>query len=125
MSQSQENFFNIDDLELGIFRELTAGITTRVFPGDEAMLSIVRVDPNAKGKVHSHIEEQWGFLIKGSLIRLQDGKQFEVNEGDFWRTPGGVMHGVIGGPDGAVILDVFAPPRIEYLKSGIGFGKGY
>ena len=125
MSQSQGNFFNIDDLELGIFRELTDGITTRVFPGDEAMLSIVRVDPNAQGKIHSHSEEQWGFLIKGSLTRLQDGKQFEVSAGDFWRTPGGVMHGVIGGPDGAVILDVFAPLRPEYLKSGRGFGKGH
>jgi hypothetical protein len=36
--------------------------------------------------------------------------------------PGGVEHGVIGGPDGAVILDVFSPPRDEYMRPGSGFG---
>jgi quercetin dioxygenase-like cupin family protein len=123
MSDNQERLlYNIDDLSLGIFRELTKGITTRVFPGDKAMISVVRVEPNAKGTVHSHPQEQWGLLIRGSATRLQGDDTFEVREGDFWRTPGDVRHGVIGGPDGAVILDVFAPPRAEYLKTGTGFG---
>ena len=125
MSDNQERLlYNIDDLSLGIFRELTKGITARVFPGDEAMISVVRVEPNAEGTVHSHPQEQWGFLIRGSATRLQGDDTFEVREGDFWRTPGDVRHGVIGGPNGALILDVFAPPRVEYLKAGTGFGKG-
>jgi len=124
MSNKPEKFlYNIDDLSLGIFRELTKGITTRVFPGDEAMISVVRVEPNAEGTVHSHPQEQWGLLIRGSATRLQGEHTFEVREGDFWRTPGNVRHGVIGGSDGAVILDVFAPPRAEYLKPGTGFGE--
>ena len=124
MSKKTEKLlFNIDDMDSGIFRELTKGITTRIFPGEQAMLSVVKVEPNAEGKAHSHIEEQWGFLIKGSLTRLQGEESFEAVQGDFWRTPGGIMHSVIGGPKGAVILDVFAPPRVEYLKSGVGFGE--
>ena len=124
MSNNQERLlYNIDDLSSGIFRELTKGITTRVFPGDKAMISVVRVEPNAKGTLHSHPQEQWGLLIRGSATRLQGDDNFEVREGDFWRTPGDVLHGVIGGPDGAIILDVFAPPRAEYLKNGTGFGE--
>ena len=124
MSKKSEKFlYNIDDLSSGIFRELTKGITTRVFPGDEAMISVVRVEPNAEGPVHSHPQEQWGLLIRGSATRLQGENTFEVREGDFWRTPGNVRHGVIGGPDGAVIVDVFAPPREEYLETGTGFGE--
>jgi quercetin dioxygenase-like cupin family protein len=124
MSKKSEKFlYNIDDLSSGIFRELTKGITTRVFPGDEAMISVVRVEPNAEGTVHSHPQEQWGLLIRGSATRLQGENTFEVREGDFWRTPGNVRHSVIGGPDGAVILDVFAPPREEYLETGTGFGE--
>lgn len=124
MSNKPEEFhYNIDDLSSGIFRELTKGITTRVYPGDEAMISVVRVEPNAEGTVHSHPQEQWGLLIRGSATRLQGENTFEVREGDFWRTPGNVRHGVIGGPDGAVILDVFAPPRAEYLETGTGFGE--
>ena len=123
LERLEDLLFNVDDLQLGIFRELTKGITTRIFSGDEAMVSIVRVEPYAEGTIHSHTEEQWGFLIRGSVTRLQDEGSFEAHEGDFWRTPGGVMHGVIGGASGAVILDIFAPPRRDYLKSGIGFGK--
>ena len=33
MGQKDENFFNIDDHEGGIPRELAAGVTARIFPG--------------------------------------------------------------------------------------------
>ena len=38
MSQKEKNFFNIDAMEQGIARTLVEGITTRIFPGDKAML---------------------------------------------------------------------------------------
>jgi quercetin dioxygenase-like cupin family protein len=86
------------------------------------MLSIVSIEANAKGKIHSHPEEQWGFLLEGSGIRIQGNEQIEIKKGDFWQTPGGVEHGIIGGPNGAKILDIFSPPRNEYKKAGSGFG---
>ena len=43
MSQKETNFFNIDAMEQGIARTLVDGITTRIFPGDQAMLSVVRI----------------------------------------------------------------------------------
>ena len=120
---SQKKFFNnINDLESGVKRILGEGVSTRIFCGDQAMLSIVTIEPNAKGKIHSHLQEQWGFLIEGSGIRIQGNEEIEVNKGDFWQTPGGVEHGIIGGPEGAKILDVFSPPRDEYKISGSGFG---
>ena len=63
MSQKEKYFYNIKDQEKGILRELGDGIKTRIFPGEQAMVSIVNVDPNAKGKVHSHPQEQWSFLV--------------------------------------------------------------
>ena len=121
MSQKETNFFNIDAMEQGIARTLVEGITTRIFPGDQAMLSVVRIAPNAVGAIHSHPQEQWGVIIDGSAIRIQDGEEIHVQKGDFWCSPGGIEHGVIGGPDGAVILDVFSPPRPEYARPGNGF----
>lgn len=121
---SQKNFFyNINDLDAGIKRELAEGVTTRIFCGSDAMLSIVNIEANAKGKIHSHPEEQWGFLIEGSGIRIQNGEEIEIKKGDFWQTPGGVEHGIIAGPQGAKILDVFSPPREEYKTAGSGFGS--
>lgn len=115
-------FFNLHDMSQGIARTLGDGITTRIFPGEQAMLSVVRLEPNAEGKMHSHPQEQWGVLLEGSAIRIQDGQEFHVRAGDFWCTPGDAPHTVKAGPDGAVILDVFAPPRDEYRKVGAGFG---
>lgn len=120
MSQ-RDNFFNIDALEQGIGRRLAEGMTTRVFPGSDAMISIVRIEPDRSGKIHSHPQEQWGFCVRGSGWRRQGDEQIEVNTGDFWRTPGHVEHSFTAGPDGAVIYDVFAPPREEYSKPGEGF----
>ena len=116
------NFFHIDDLSQGLPRELADGVTTRIFPGDQAMLSVVRLEANAKGSLHSHPEEQWGYLIEGSATRIQDGEHILVEKGSLWRTPSDVEHSVIAGPEGCVILDVFAPPRDEYKTAGRGFG---
>ena len=122
MSQKKTNFFNIDEMSQGIARTLTDGITTRIFPGEKSMVSVVRIEPNAVGAIHSHPQEQWGLMLEGSAVRIQDGEEIEVKKGDFWVSPGGIEHGVIGGPDGAVILDVFSPPREEYTRPGSGFG---
>ena len=120
---TQEIYFNnIYDLDSGIKRVLGDGISTRIFCGDQSMLSIVTIEPNAKGQIHSHPQEQWGFLIEGSGIRIQGGEEVVIKKGDFWQTPGGIDHGIIGGPEGAKALDIFSPPRDEYKKSGSGFG---
>ena len=73
------------------------------------------------GKIHNHPQEQWGIMISGSGIRIQNNDKIPVVEGDFWRTPGGIDHGFVAGKDGAIIVDVFAPPREEYKKEGTGF----
>jgi quercetin dioxygenase-like cupin family protein len=122
MTDPKENFFNVDAMEQGIRRTLSEGMETRVFSGDSAMISIVRIGPNSSGKLHSHPEEQWGFLFRGSGVRTQDGEEIAVSAGDFWRTPGSVEHGFRAGPEGAVVFDVFAPPREDYKKPGSGFG---
>ncbi len=115
-------FFNLNDMSQGIARTLAEGITTRIFPGEQAMLSVVRMAPHAEGSLHSHPQEQWGVMLEGSAVRTQGGEDFAVKAGDFWRTPGDVPHTVKAGAQGAVILDVFAPPRDEYRKAGVGFG---
>lgn len=119
---SKPNFFNLDDMEQGIARKLAEGIATRIFVGDKVMLSVARLDPNAAGAIHSHPEQQWGVLLDGDCVRIQDGEEVAAKKGDFWCTPGGVEHGIRAGAKGAMVLDIFSPPRAEYRKPGEGFG---
>lgn len=116
-----ENFFNINDRQAGIPRELGPGITTNIYPGDQAMISIVRLEPNASGTLHQHPQEQWGVCLEGSGTRTQGDLEVNVARGDFWRTPGNMKHTIVSGADGLVVLDVFAPPRPEYEQAGSGF----
>ena len=122
MSQASENFFNLEDESQGLARELAEGVTTRIFAGDHAMLSVVTIAPGAEGKLHHHPEEQWGVMLAGSAVRIQGGEEIPVKKGDFWRTPGDVPHTIHAGPEGCTVLDVFAPPRAAYRKPGSGFG---
>jgi unsaturated pyranuronate lyase len=106
----------------GIERKLKEGLHASVFPGENAMISIVRIEPHSTGSLHSHPEEQWGVMLEGEGVRIQDGEEVAVTAGDFWRTPGGVVHGMRTGDKAVVNLDVFSPPRPEYKTPGTGYG---
>ena len=112
----------MNNMDQGILRKFCEGISTRIFVGDNVMLSVARLEANAAGRIHSHDEEQWGLLLEGECVRIQDGEEFAAKVGDFWCTPGGVEHGIRAGAEGATVLDIFSPPRDEYRKAGEGFG---
>ena len=122
MAEQPDWVFNLNDKAQGLARKLGDGINTRIFPGDQAMLSVVTLAPHSVGTLHSHPQEQWGVLLEGSLVHIQGGVEVAMTAGDFWCTPGGVEHSVRTADEGAVVLDVFAPPRDEYRKGGEGFG---
>src|SRR6266480_3701541 len=82
MDRRVKKFHNLDDTSDGLFRELAPGVTTRIFSGEQAMLSVVTLAPNAQGVVHHHPEEQWGVLLEGSAVRVQGGKEMPVKKGD-------------------------------------------
>jgi quercetin dioxygenase-like cupin family protein len=107
----------------GIPRELAAGISARIFPGEHVMLSVVTLEPHATSPVHAHPNEQWGVCLEGEWIRIQDGVEHHVRAGDFWQTPPNVPHGGRTLDRRCVVLDIFAPPREEYRQAGRGLGE--
>ena len=113
-------FFSLDKLDKGISRQLTDAITAHIFPAEQSMASVVVIGPNAEGSIHSHPQEQWSILIEGSATRIHEGEHIAVSKGDFWVAPGNTEHGIIGGPEGAVIIDIFArhglniPSRVRF-----------
>lgn len=122
MAEAKNNFFNYLDPKGGISRKLAEGLKTDIFFGENVMVSVVDVGPNKAGTLHAHPEEQWGAMLKGSGIRTQDGVDHPVTVGDFWCTPGNIEHTFTAGPEGALILDIFSPPRASYKDPD---GKGF
>jgi quercetin dioxygenase-like cupin family protein len=116
--------FNIADRTAGIVRNLTKGVSTRVFFSENVMLSVVELEPNSGGRTHSHPEEQWGLCIEGEATRTQGDIEFAVKPGDFWFTPANVLHSMYTGDKKVVVLDIFGPPREAYKTAGDGYGPG-
>ncbi len=114
--------FNIDDKTKGIPRELSKGVFSRVFGGEHMTVQVVELEPGSISPMHQHPQEQWGFLLRGSLVRMLGEEKVEMKAGDFWQTPGNIPHGIVTGPEGATVIDIFAPPRKEYMKPGSGYG---
>ncbi len=116
--------FNVHDKTDGILRHLTEGVSARIYGGEQMTVSVVEIDPGASSPLHSHPQEQWGFMVEGDAVRILGNAEVSMKKGDFWHTPGNVPHGMVAGPNGAVVIDVFAPPRKEYMEAGSGFGSG-
>ena len=116
-----EWLYRLDDETAGVPRDLAAGIRSRVFSGKNIQVSVVRFEPHSAGAIHCHPEEQWGFLLEGECIRIQGGVEIAARAGDFWHTPGGVVHGIRTGARPAVVLDVFSPVREGYRTAGKGY----
>ncbi|MCA9986083.1 MAG: cupin domain-containing protein [Anaerolineales bacterium] len=113
---------NIMNREGGIPRALNVGIEGRVYHGDHSTAMVAYFEPNAGGKLHQHPQEQWGFVIEGSGWRVHEDHEIPCQKGDFWVTPGGILHTVRAGAEGLVLLDIFAPAREDYRQSGAGWG---
>jgi quercetin dioxygenase-like cupin family protein len=70
-----------------------------------------------KGSVipkHSHPHEQTGYVISGKMLFTIGDERFEAEAGDSWNIPGNVVHDVEVLED-TVVLEVFSPPREDYL----------
>jgi unsaturated pyranuronate lyase len=116
----QKWHFNVHDKDEGLPRRLGDGALARIFGGETMTASVIELDPGADSPTHAHPEEQWAVLIEGSAIRTLGTTTATMKPGDFWHTPGNVAHGLTAGPEGAVIVSVFAAPMAGYVTPGAG-----
>jgi quercetin dioxygenase-like cupin family protein len=73
-----------------------------------------RVEPGATLPVHSHTNDQIGYVISGELTAIVDGEERELEPGDSYAFPGEELHGAENrGDEPAVGIGVLSPPREE------------
>jgi len=102
------------DLDARARKAVVPGIDIRTFWGEEMLLSVADLEPNAVLPVHSHPQEQGGVILSGELMLTIDGETRVLHAGDMYIAPGGVEHSGVAGPEGCVALDIFSPVREEY-----------
>jgi len=90
------------------------GVVARRVEGDRVTLAIVELDPGAVVPEHTHEAEQNGMVIRGRMTFRIGDQERQLDAGGTWRIRGGVPHAAEAGPDGAVVIDVFSPIRVDW-----------
>jgi quercetin dioxygenase-like cupin family protein len=102
--------------ELGDLRPLPIwdGILARAVVGEEMTMAIVELDPNAVAAEHHHANEQLGIVLSGTMTFRIGDETREIGPGMTYRILADVPHTATAGPDGCVVMDIFAPPRHDW-----------
>jgi quercetin dioxygenase-like cupin family protein len=90
------------------------GVIARAVDGRDCALSVVELEPNSVVPEHSHPNEQLGVVLSGSVSFKVADEERELAQGGTWYIPPNVPHEVHIGPEGAVLIDVFSPPRDDW-----------
>jgi quercetin dioxygenase-like cupin family protein len=95
-------------------RQIWQSVAVRTVDGERLTLGVVELDADALVPEHQHTHEQLGMVLQGSLeFRVGEEKR-QLGPGGTWRIPSNVPHEVKVGPEGAVVVDVFAPVREDW-----------
>jgi quercetin dioxygenase-like cupin family protein len=85
--------------------------------GDKVMLVYFEIDEGARFPMHSHVHEQAGYIIKGRMVFKTPNKEVTVSEGESYVFESNEPHEVYNpGPGKTIIVEVFSPPREDFLK---------
>jgi quercetin dioxygenase-like cupin family protein len=90
------------------------GVLARTIDGRSCSIGVVELDPNSIVAEHSHPNEQLGLVVSGSVSFRVSDEERELGPGGTWCIPPNVPHEVHTGPNGAVVIDVFCPPREDW-----------
>ena len=89
-------------------------VRARVVDGEQCSFAIVELEPSSVVREHAHPNEQLGMVVTGQVtFRIEDETR-ELGPGGTWCIPANAPHEVHAGPEGAVVIDVFAPPRADW-----------
>ena len=90
------------------------GVVGRVVAGERTTFVVIELEPGTVVPEHAHDNEQIGVLAAGSMrFRIGDEER-ELQPGGTWNIPSNVPHTVTAGPEGAVAIEIFTPPRADW-----------
>jgi quercetin dioxygenase-like cupin family protein len=97
---------------------VTDKISRRIASGDQGMIVWWSMKAGAHAAAHRHDNEQIAVMLKGRMeFRLGEERR-TCGPGDVVVIPGGVEHEAFF-PEDTEVIDVFAPPRQDFLAGGV------
>lgn len=98
------------------FTELVKGAKSRLIAGKRVLVSFIEMEPNMVFPLHKHESEQIMIVIEGSMLHTLGEEKIRVSKGDILVIESNELHGGIVSEEGCKAIDIFVPPREDYLK---------
>ena len=98
------------------YKDLGGGVRRKVLAYSDNIMNVeLLFEKGAKGDMHSHPHEQIGYIIEGSLVFHEAGKEdITLNTGDTYYVAPNVEHG-IDCLTAVKLLDIFTPMREDFI----------
>ncbi len=90
------------------------GVVGRLVKGRNLTAGVVEIEPGGVVPEHHHPQEQIGFVIEGSVRCRCGSEEEELRPGGIYHIADDQPHQFTAGPQGAVVADLFAPPRQDW-----------
>jgi quercetin dioxygenase-like cupin family protein len=97
--------------------QITEKVSRRIVSGEKVMIVWWSIGAGVHVETHSHDNEQIVWMLKGKMEFRMGEERRTCGPGDIVVIPGGVEHEGWFHEDTEVI-DVFAPPREDFLAGG-------
>jgi quercetin dioxygenase-like cupin family protein len=95
--------------------EIAPGMKYNIVSGERVTVGFINASPNSVGPTHKHEAEQILIVMDGACEEAVAGKLFPLKRGDVLVIPSNVEHGTYMSDKGCQILDIYSPPRYDYL----------
>lgn len=98
------------------YQDLGGNVRRKVLAYSENIMNVeLLFGAGAKGEMHAHPHEQIGYIIEGSLVFHEEGKEdVTLNTGDTYIVAPNVSHGIDCLTD-VKLLDIFTPMRKDFV----------
>lgn len=91
-------------------------ITRQMFYGDRLMVCRLVLAANTVTPVHTHLHEQITLVERGRADFFVEGEKRTATAGDVLLFPSNIQHGATMLDEEVVLIDIFSPPREDFLK---------
>ena len=95
--------------------QLNDKLSRQMISGENATISQLLLKKGAVVPRHSHVNEQYSWIISGSLKFVFDDREILVGAGDILLIPPNVPHSAVALED-TVDVDIFAPRREDWIR---------
>jgi quercetin dioxygenase-like cupin family protein len=90
------------------------GAVARAVHGEHLTMAVIDLQANVAVPEHRHVNEQLGFVARGSITMTIGGQSQELRVGETYAIASDLPHAALAGPEGATVIDVFSPPREDW-----------